>query len=175
MTNKCPKCWSENIIKHWKNRIRCKDCGRSSVLGGWTHGWARIYPKKRILLQYIDSPVKAGFPSPAMDYEEKTIDLYDVLMPHPDSCFIFKIDGDSMMDAQIFDGDYIIVDKAVTPKIGDIVLAHIDGNFTCKELKKNNNGYYLYAHNPSYPPIYPREGEELQIWWKVCGKFNKVS
>lgn len=123
----------------------------------------------------MESPISAGFPSPAMDYVENTIDICDFLIQHPNSTFILKVKWDSMKDAYIFNWDFLVVDKWINPSIGKIVIAELWNEFLCKELQKDSKwNTYLKAHNSEYKDLYPWEDEELTIWWVVVWKFNKV-
>jgi DNA polymerase V len=81
------------------------------------------------------TPVKAGFPSPATDYEEAKLDLNTHLIAHPNATFFVHIDGDSMIDAKIQSGDIAIVDRSLEAVNGDVILAVIDGDFTIKRLE----------------------------------------
>ncbi|MDR2225425.1 MAG: translesion error-prone DNA polymerase V autoproteolytic subunit [Providencia sp.] len=78
--------------------------------------------------------VPAGFPSPAADYMEERINLNSTLIKHPDSTYMLRVEGNSMIDANINDGDVVIVDSALAAKDGDIVIASVDGEFTVKRL-----------------------------------------
>src|ERR1700704_6436324 len=91
--------------------------------------------------------IQAGFPSPAMDCIEERIDLNKIFMPHPLSTFIVECRGDSMINAFIPPKAKLIVDRSLTPKNGDIVLAVINGEFTVKYLKKNDYKCWLVPAN----------------------------
>lgn len=97
------------------------------------------------------SRVPAGFPSPADDFSEDKLDLNQHLIKHPSATFFCRVSGHSMKDLGIFDGDLLVVDRALTPQQDDVVLAAVDGELTCKLLDKNNQ--QLMAANPDYPPI----------------------
>jgi len=82
----------------------------------------------------VDTPVRAGFPSPADDYLEAKLDLTEHLVKHPSATYYIKAMGDSMVDYGIFSGDLLIVDRSLTPQVDDVVIAAIDGELTCKCL-----------------------------------------
>lgn len=103
----------------------------------------------------------AGFPSPADDYIDRKLDLNEYLIKHPAATFFCRVAGDSMTGVGIFDGDLLIVDRAVKATQGDVVLATIDGELTCKILDVNNKR--LLAANNSYDPIPLGEDADLQI------------
>src|SRR5690554_4798700 len=95
--------------------------------------------------------VSAGFPSPAQDFIEQTLDLNELCITHPSATYFVRVEGQSMTGVGIYSGDILVVDRALTAKHGDIVIASFDGEYTVKELSLNPVG--LLAHNPSYSPI----------------------
>lgn len=115
-------------------------------------------------LPYVDVGISAGFPSPADDFIELTIDLNRELIKHKDSTFFAKVKGDSMKNAGIFDGDLLIIDKSLEPQDGKIAICQIDGDFTVKRIKKENDVVWLIAENEDYKPIKVTEENELMIW-----------
>lgn len=110
---------------------------------------------------YYISRVPAGFPSPADDYMDKRLDLNEYLIKHPAATFYCRVSGKSMIEAGIHDGDLLIVDRAVTPAHGDVVLAAIDGELTCKILDEQNQ--LLRPANAGFQPIPIKEGSECLI------------
>lgn len=119
------------------------------------------------LLPLLQGLVPAGFPSPAADYVQNTIDLHERLIHNPEATFFIKVSGDSMIDTGIVDGSVLIVDASRSPISGDIVVASIDGQFTVKRLKRVADCYELHAENERhpYPVLHPTE--ELQIFGVV--------
>ena len=115
-------------------------------------------------LPYVDVGISAGFPSPADDFIELTIDLNRELIKHKDSTFFAKVKGHSMKNAGIFDGDLLIIDKSLEPQDGKIAICQIDGDFTVKRIKKENDVVWLIAENEDYKPIKVTEENELMIW-----------
>ena len=77
-----------------------------------------------------------------------------------------------MTGAGIDEGDFIIVDRSVTPRSGQIVVAVIDGDYTVKRLDRKNGMIRLYAENPDFPPITPRECQEIEIWGVVVASIK---
>lgn len=110
------------------------------------------------------SRIAAGFPSPADDYVEEQIDLNTHLIQHKEATFILRVSGWSMRDAGIFDGDEIIVDRAITPVDGQIVVAAIDGELTVKRLRQVGTAVHLAAENPDFSDIVLNDGQELCLW-----------
>jgi repressor LexA len=84
---------------------------------------------------------------------------------------MIKVSGDSMIEAGIHTGDIVIVDKGMSAKVDNIVVAEVDREFTLKYLKKDSKGYYLHAGNSKYPDFHPRE--ELKIFGVVVGVIRK--
>ena len=119
----------------------------------------------KLRLPYILSYVPAGFPSPADDFVEGSLDLNDYI-EHPAATYFVRTEGDSMIGAGIYDGDLLIVDRSLEPKNGSIVIAAVMGELTVKRLKRGANGCWLLVpDNPNYPTI-PLP-EESQIWGVV--------
>lgn len=117
--------------------------------------------------------VSAGFPSPAADYEDKRLDINEYLVRNPVSTFFFAVEGDSMEGAEIFDGDILVVDKSIRPRHGHIVIAFVDGERLVKRLFRRSGRVALVAENPRYPTLEINEGQELQVWGVVVGKFKR--
>ena len=115
--------------------------------------------------------VTAGFPSPAEEELLDTMSLDEYLINNPNSTYLLKVEGDSMLDAGIQPGDLVLVDKNVTPKSGDIVIAQIDNEWTLKYFEKKGRAVYLRAANKKYPLIKPRE--ELIIGGVVVANVRK--
>lgn len=110
--------------------------------------------------------VHCGFPSPAADYVERRLDLNKHLVAHPNATYFVRVEGDSMRDANISEGDLLVVDSALDAKHGDIVVAAINGEFTVKRLQQFPR-VQLLAMNPRYAPITPAEDEQLEIFGVV--------
>ena len=125
-------------------------------------------------LVLFDSPVMAGFPSPAADHAQQRIDLNDHLLLHREASFLFRVRGNSMTGVGIFDGDTIIVDRSIDAKHNHIVLAVIDDDFTIKRLYKRGKVIRLIAENPEFEPIDFKEGQELRIWGVVTFNLHKL-
>jgi len=114
--------------------------------------------------------VSAGqsrFPSPAQDYEQKFLDLNERYISNPPATFFFEVKGNSMEGAGIFEGDTVIVDRAVKPKSSSIVIAAVDGEWMVKRLYKRGNVVKLLSEHPDHPSITFSEGQELTIFGVV--------
>ena len=130
----------------------------------------RVESKTKLPLEYADGGIYAGFPSPAQDYIDRSLDFNRDIIRHPAATFYAKVIGQSMEGAGIDSGDIIVVDRALEPMDGDIVVACLNGEFTLKyiDLSKKSKGVVcLRPDNDDYEPIYLREGEELIVWGVV--------
>ena len=125
-------------------------------------------------IPFSSQSVPAGFPSPADDFLEFDLSLDKKLIKHPSATFFVRVSGNSMVNAKIFDGSILLVDKAEKINNGDIVLAVVDGDFTVKRYRKVNNSIFLYPENKSMKPIKIFEGSESYVWGKVMWSFNRV-
>lgn len=114
--------------------------------------------------------IKAGFPSPAEDYLRESLDFNRDLISHPEATFYGRVDGDSMIDAGINDGDIAVIDRSVEPQNGDVVVGYINGEFTIKylDLSHRDEGYIeLRPANKAYAPIRISENDEFEVWGVV--------
>ena len=118
--------------------------------------------------------VAAGFPSPAQDYFDGSLDLNDHLIRDRTSTFIVRVSGESMSGAGISDGDELVVDRSLSPTHGSVVIAILDGELTVKRLELNRGGVVLRAENPEYPPIHVAELSELQVWGVVTVCLHRL-
>lgn len=131
----------------------------------------RIVPNASLTETPLVGFVKAGFPSPSEDLMETTINIDNYLIKKKDSTYIFEVDGDSMIDAHIADGDLVIAERTETAKDGDIVIAEVDGEFTLKYFKKEGSKVWLQPANKNFKPIYPVN--DLKIRAIVRGVIRK--
>ncbi|MGC6470992.1 MAG: LexA family protein [Flavobacteriales bacterium] len=119
--------------------------------------------------------VPAGFPSPADDYLDMDLNLHDYLVQHPSATFCVRAVGDSMIDAGIQSHDVMVVDRALTPKNNDIVLAVVNGEFTVKRIKKNDNELFLIPANDNYRPVKITQEMDFQVWGVVTFIIHKAN
>jgi len=126
----------------------------------------RVIDAGASLFSVLISPVAvaAGFPSPAQDYFDGRIDLNAHLIKDITSTFVVRVTGDSMEGAGISDGDELIVNRALEPRDGSVVIAVLDGELTVKRLRITRTGVVLQAENPKYPDIRVPALSELTIW-----------
>lgn len=128
------------------------------------------------LLPLFSTKVAAGFPSPADDHVEKRLDISEFMIDHAASTFFVTIKGDSMIDVGLLPGDKVVVDRSITPGIGDIVLAVVDREFTIKILDHGANKMprLLPANSTgAYKPIYIRPDTQFEIFGVVIGSFRR--
>ncbi|MFH1913006.1 MAG: translesion error-prone DNA polymerase V autoproteolytic subunit [Pseudomonadota bacterium] len=111
--------------------------------------------------------VLAGFPSPAEDYMEKTLDLNEYLAPRPEATFFVRVAGDSMTGAAIHHGDILVVDRSISARPGNVVIARLDGEFTVKRLRRTATGMELAPENPDYAPTPITPDTDFEIWGVV--------
>jgi len=118
--------------------------------------------------------VSAGFPSPAEEYMDLSLDLNKDLITNPSSTFYAKVKGNSMVDAGINNGDIIVIDKAIEPANGKKAVCYIDGEFTLKTIKIKKNELWLIPANPEFKPIKVTEENEFIIWGIVTFVIHKL-
>lgn len=124
-------------------------------------------------LPFADAGIKAGFPSPAQDYLEGTIDLNKELVRHPATTFYGRVKGNSMIDAGIKEGDLLVIDKSLEPQDGDMVVAFIDGDFTIKYVRQEKDCLWLVPANADYQPIRVTEENDFMVWGVVTYTIKK--
>lgn len=134
----------------------------------------KLAPASRFFGLPLYGLIKAGFPIMA-DENKQYLSLDEYLIEDPTSSFLLKVSGDSMMNAGIFDGDVVIIERRKNALPGDIVLAEIDREWTLKIYKRDRvkHTVYLEAANPKYPAFYPRH--ELVIHGIVKGVVRKLT
>ena len=121
-------------------------------------------------LELEHASVVAGFPSPADEYRHETLDFNRDYIKHPEASFYGDVSGNSMKDAGIFDGDRVIIDRAVEPHNGSIVLAWWNGDFTMKylDLTHRDEGYIeLRPANDDFPVFKIEDPDNFKVWGTV--------
>lgn len=116
-------------------------------------------------------PIAAGFAAPAEEQAEEMVALEDYLVRDRTNTFLLRVKGDSMIDAGIREGDLVIVERGKEPKVNDIVVGVLDGEFTLKRLKRDKGKFYLQAENDRYPNLYALE--ELNAAGVVRGVIRR--
>ena len=126
-----------------------------------------------LLVLLLKNRVTAGFPSPAEDLGAQRIDLTRVLITHPQATYFLRASGHSMVEAGIFDGDILVVDRAVKPRHNHVVVAVVDGDFTVKRLYQRAGRTKLKAANPTFADIVPKEGQTIEVWGVVTSSIKQ--
>jgi len=133
----------------------------------------RLAPTRRFFARPLaDAPVRAGLPEAVDDTDAEALTIDDYLIERPSSTVLIRVKGDSMMDAGIFDGDLVVVEKRPSAHKGEIVVAIIDNQFTLKRLDMEAGKFILRAENKAYAPIRP-EGA-LEIFGVMVGLVRKL-
>ena len=125
--------------------------------------------EKELKLQFAPS-IKAGFPSPAQDYLHESLDFNRDLIRNPEATFYGRVEGDSMIEAGICDGDIAVIDRSIEPCDGDIVVGYVNNEFTIKylDLKHRKDGYIeLCPANKAFKPIRIHADDDFEVWGVV--------
>lgn len=125
-------------------------------------------------LPFVEQGISAGFPSPADDFLDISIDLNKELIKNPSATFYGRVKGDSMKDAGLENGDLLIIDKSIEPVDNKIAVCFIDGEFTVKRIKIEASIIWLIAENEAYKPIKVTKNNEFIIWGIVTTVIKKV-
>lgn len=131
-------------------------------------------PKVAHKIPFFDSPVQAGFPSPANDSIQDKLDISTLLVEHPRSTYFVRIEGYSMRDVGIMPGDIAVVDKAINLSNKDIVIAFVNGEATIKRYLKTKAGFMLIPENEEYKAMSFKEGDEVEIFGVVTSVIKKM-
>ncbi|MDO9240846.1 MAG: translesion error-prone DNA polymerase V autoproteolytic subunit [Methylicorpusculum sp.] len=129
---------------------------------------------KPVCLPFFSGKVSAGFPSPADDYIEKTLDLNELLIQKPAATFFVRAEGESMLGAGIHPNDILVVDRSIEPVPGKIVICALNGELVVKRLKRQAGQWLLGSENPAYPDIVLHEELEMVIWGVVTSVIHPV-
>ncbi len=136
---------------------------------------APLSSTSKIKIPLAQTPIKAGFPSPAEDYLEPPIDLNQTLIRHPASTFFGRVSGESMCDAGIHEGDILIIDKSLEPYNGAAAVCFIDGEFTLKFIRIFRREVWLIPANPSFPKLKVSAENNFLIWGIVTYVIKKMT
>lgn len=121
----------------------------------------------------IQGFVTAGFPSPAGDYLEQELNFKELFIKNESSTFFVQVSGNSMINAGIFDGDILVIDKSLDPCDNSILVCFIDGEFTIKRVNKIDGSFYLIPDNPQFKPIKIDEHADFRLWGVVTFAIHK--
>ena len=118
--------------------------------------------------------VMAGFPSPADDFLEATLDLNEYLVRNPTATFMVRVSGYSMTGAGIYPRDVLVVDRSLQADHNRIIIAVVDGELTVKRIVRTGDGWMLVADNPKYPAIRVTGNGELVVWGVVVAVIRRM-
>ncbi|MDD5177566.1 MAG: translesion error-prone DNA polymerase V autoproteolytic subunit [Sterolibacterium sp.] len=118
--------------------------------------------------------VPAGFPSPAADFAEEHLSLDERLIEHREATFFVRVAGHSMTGFGIYDGDLLVVDRALQPADRSVVIAVVDGEFTVKQLCHIPQGVLLRSGAEGHGDILVAEDQELAVWGVVRWSIHAV-
>jgi SOS regulatory protein LexA len=131
----------------------------------------KLYPINLDAQVRILGSVAAGFPSMSEQFEQERMSIDQWMIRDPEASYLLQVEGDSMVDAGIHSGDYVLVERTEEARVGDIVIAEFDGEWTMKYLAGKSGDYYLKPANPDFPDMHPNQ--ELRIHAKVIGVIRR--
>jgi len=146
----------------------------SKIKNTHTIDFYSVDTSNEMLLNFASGEISAGFPSPADDYLDVSLDLNKELIKNPSSTFLGRVKGLSMKDASIDEGDILIIDKSIEPTNNSIAVFFIDGEFTLKRIKINKSDIFLIPANSDFKPIRITEDNNFMIWGVVSYVIKKV-
>jgi DNA polymerase V len=126
-------------------------------------------------LPLLLASVPAGFPSPAEDYLEQSLDIARYLVKRPKTTFFMRAEGDSMIGAGINDGDLLVIDRAESARDKSVVVARVNDEFCVKQLRIIGGKCWLYPANPEYQPIEITEGDDAEVWGVVTYAITDIN
>ncbi len=127
-----------------------------------------------IFIPLVSSTVSAGFPSPAEDYTELSLDLNSYLIERPYTTFCIRVRGNSMEGAKMYDGDILLVDRSLSAQNGSVIIGVLDGEFTVKRLRLEQGKTFLIPEHPAYEPIPITEENDFKVWGVVTYIIHKT-
>jgi DNA polymerase V len=134
----------------------------------------RLGKGKTLELDLYTTKISAGFPSPADDFLDRKLDLNEYLIRNPSATFLLRVNGNSMVNAGISDGDILIVDRSVEAADGKVVIGIINGEFTVKRILKKGKKLFLKPENEKFNPIEITEDMDFKIWGVVVYTIHKI-
>jgi DNA polymerase V len=147
---------------------------KNIILGDNIKELSGFQKQKKLKRPLLGANITAGFPSPAQDYIEKSIDLNEQLISHPVATFFVRVEGDSMIGAGIFPDDVLIVDRAMNAVDGNVIVAVLNSELTVKRLKITDKYWSLVPENPAYPEMVISEDTDFTVWGVVTYCIHKL-
>lgn len=145
-----------------------------SLTNQFLAGLCQPFRLRQLRLPLFSGKVAAGFPSPADDYVEKTLDLNELLVKKPAATFFARAQGESMLGAGIHPNDILVVDRSIEPVPGKIVICALNGELVVKRLKRLEDQWVLASENPFYPDIHLNDELEMVVWGVVTNVIHPV-
>ena len=155
---------SKSVVNFWVKKLL-----RGGILEKDAKGFLK--PARRAFPLPMVGEITAGFPSPAEEELRDLISLDEYLIGNPDTSFLLKVSGDSMIGEGIKPGDLVIVDRGKEPRNSDVIIAEVDGEWTMKYFKKKGDTIILESANSKYPPVKPKS--ELRVGGVVTAVIRK--
>ncbi|AIL13761.1 hypothetical protein IM40_10180 (plasmid) [Candidatus Paracaedimonas acanthamoebae] len=134
----------------------------------------RFNPSSSQSLPFYETSVSAGFPSPALDYAERALDLNEHLIPNPVTTFFMKASSDSLKESGILTDDLLIVDRSLKPQSGDVIVAVIAGEFCLRRFEKYGNNITLRADTNYAEPFFLSSDDSVQVWGVVTAAIHTL-
>lgn len=134
-----------------------------------------VVPGESLSQPLFESRISAGFPSPADDFSESSLDLNQYLVTHPAATFFVRVSGNSMLGAGIHPGDILVVDRSLQAKNNHVVIAQVNGEFLVKRLKKVGSVTQLVAEDPNYLPLDVSQMPDFEIWGVVTNCIHPLT
>jgi len=130
--------------------------------------------KTKVSLPLYLNPVAAGLPAPTEDYVDDNIDLNRHLVKHPETTYLVRVVGESMIDAGIHPNDMLIVDRSIEVTNGQVVIAVVNGELTVKRIRRVRDKLWLMPENEAFKPIEIDEHTDLHIWGVVTNVIHAL-
>ncbi len=134
----------------------------------------QLQKEKQQKITFVDTGISAGFPSPAEDFTQKKLSLDDKLVQNKEATFYARVQGVSMINAGLDDGDLLVIDRSISPQNNHIAVCYLNNEFTVKRLAIDKNKITLVPENNDYKKIEITDGNELIIWGIVTYVIKKV-
>ena len=125
-------------------------------------------------IKLSDTPVNAGFPSPAENHMENTMDLNRALVKNPSSTFYARVKGESMINDGVDDGDLLVIDRSVEPYENCLAVCFLDGEFTLKKVRLDGGDLLLIPANEKFKPIRVKKDNDFYVWGVVRYLIKRV-
>lgn len=130
---------------------------------------------KELEMNSFDLRVVAGFPIPLNNDERaQKIDVLRMLCPYPEATYLIQVEGDSMIDSNIFSGDILVVDKSNrNPTENEVAMCELNGEYTVKFVRRHDGRCWLVPANKDYPEIEITEADSFNIWGVITFVIHK--